>query len=135
MKTVTKQQHHVDVVAGLYEAFNRGDIETILRSLTPNVDWQFFTVSLALRGSRRGPAGVQQFFQNMVSAYHFDHCTPRRLLADGNTVVVLGDLRARVNENGRILEMTFVHVCGMKDGKIDTWRGYEESEKVIEAFS
>jgi ketosteroid isomerase-like protein len=58
------EQSNTALVEKMYAAFGRGDLQTILGSLTPDVEWTLEGPSvIPYAGKRIGPAQVQKFFE------------------------------------------------------------------------
>lgn len=132
---VLDEKQNVTVLQNLYAAFNRGEIAKIVHSCANNVEWQCYTPMIALHGLRRGHAGVQKFFEDVAHTLHFSKFEPKQYLTNGDTVVVLGTDRAKILEIGKTLDGSWVHVWKMADGKVTSWHGYVEADKILQAFA
>lgn len=116
---------HAETVAGIYQAFGRGDIPAILEQLADDVEWEYGVNSTDVPWLqlRRGRAAVQEFFQSLA-ALDFHVFAPTRILADGDVVVSLVNLEATVRATGRrVSEVDEVHVWYFAaDGKVARFR-------------
>jgi ketosteroid isomerase-like protein len=62
----------INLIKDIYAAFGRGDIFTILASLTDDVSWEFEApAELSWSGIRRGPREAAGFFSG-IAAEHAD---------------------------------------------------------------
>ena len=99
------EQTNADVVRQAYEAFGRGDIPAMLGMLTDDVE---FTMQgpavIPWVGTYRGREGVAEFFSLLDENLEFERFEPREFVAQGDTVVVLGDERSLVKSTGRAFE-------------------------------
>ena len=77
----------------LYESFNRGDIEPVIKAMTEDVTWDAPGAS-PFAGRRMGRDQVRQFFAEAMQAIQIDQFDVDDVLADGDKVVVLGRQRA-----------------------------------------
>lgn len=103
---------HVETVRGIYEAFGRGDVPSILACLAEDVDWEYGggTTDVPWLQPRRGRANVQGFFESL-QAIEFTRFVPTRVLGDAEVVLALVDLDATVKATGKtFVEVDEVHV-------------------------
>jgi ketosteroid isomerase-like protein len=129
------EQQNVQVVKDAYAAFGRGDVASILSSLTDDVSWELpGPAEIPYAGLRRGRDGAAEFFQRLGEADDVQLFEPRRFLADGNLVVVLGRYEARVKATGKIAKSDWVHVFEFRDGKVASWREFLDSEEYAKAY-
>jgi ketosteroid isomerase-like protein len=117
--------NHVETVREMYEAFSRGDVETILGHISDQVDWEYGTSTpdVPWLERRRGRQGAAEFFKSL-SGVDFHVFNPKAIIAHDNTVVVLLDLDATVKATGRrIVEEDQVHIWHFdEDGKVSRFR-------------
>ena len=128
-------QTNTDVVRQAYEAFGRGDIAAVLDLLTDDVDWTLQGPSaIPWAGTRRGREAVAEFFSLIGENLEFERFEPREFVAQGDTVVVLGDERSVVRPTGRAFENEWAHVYTLRDGKIAKGRFFEDTAAQVVAF-
>ena len=125
-----------DVVQQAYAAFGQGDIPALLRFLTDDVEWtlQGPTV-IPWAGTHHGHEGVTEFFSMLGETLELEQFEPREYVAQGDTVVVLGQERSLVKPTGRMFEQEWAHVYTLRDGKIATGLFIEDTAAQVEAFS
>ena len=70
---------NITLVQGLYAAFGRGDIATIVAGLTQDIDWQTLGPArdYPTFGQRKGKAAVQEFFAQVAATEEFSDFSPR----------------------------------------------------------
>ncbi|HEY9808178.1 MAG TPA: nuclear transport factor 2 family protein [Halomicronema sp.] len=119
---------NLKVVQGLYAAFTRGDLSSILSLLAENVQWETaFKPEMITSGGRwEGRRGVEQFFGAMFAAEKVEQLEVREFIAGGDQVVVLGFNRMQTPSNGMIYENDWVMVWTLKDGKITRFREFSD---------
>lgn len=103
---------NIERVQQIYAAFGRGDVPTILGLLAEDVEWEYGVNSTDVPWlqPRRGRANVGGFFE-ALSALEFLRFEPTQLFANGDTVVALIELEAKVTATGRpIVETDEVHI-------------------------
>jgi ketosteroid isomerase-like protein len=113
------------LVRGLYEAFKRGDIGTLLAGLTSNVEWITPGPSeIPLSGRRTGREEVSQFFQLLSDEEEIQEFVVEHYLADNNIVAALGRYRAKVRATGRTTASSFVHIFAVVNGKVSRFEEF-----------
>src|SRR4051794_13816807 len=85
-----EQQYRPD--AESLRAFGRGDIETIIAALAPDVDWVVAgrREDYPLLGSWKGQSEVRKFFQTLQEQQEHIEFSPREFFAADDRVFVLG---------------------------------------------
>lgn len=118
-----------ELVQSLYEAFARGDAETVLGALHPEVDWREAESSpYADRNPYIGPREVGEgVFGRILSDFEGFTVTPRRLVAEGDTVVALGRYAGTHTGTGRELDAQFVHVWTVEEGTVTRFQQYTDT--------
>src|ERR687890_1439983 len=126
---------NVDVIRRFYGAFGRGDIPAALDLLADDVEWIFRAPSvIPFAGTRRGREGVAEFFSLVEGNLEFQEFEPREVVAQGDTVVVLGFERSLVKPTGRTFEQEWAHVYTLRDGKVATFLALEDTAAHVDAF-
>jgi ketosteroid isomerase-like protein len=129
------EQANVEAVQRGYEAFMRGDIAGVLNLLDPQIEWITpGPADLPTAGTRRGHAGVTEFFQSLNSLTDIRQFNIRELIGRGNTVVALGDSTEVVRATGNPVDTTFVHIFTMKDGKTIRFEERADFSALAEEF-
>lgn len=126
------EQQNVDVVRKGYEAFGRGDIDGLLEQLDPDVEWRTpGPEDLPTAGQRRGHAAVQEFFQTLAGLLEIQRFEPKQFIAQDEMVVVTGDDTSRVKATGTTLEIRFVHVFTVRNGKVVAFDEYVDTSALV----
>jgi uncharacterized protein len=124
------------VVQSLYAAFGRGDVAFLLGAMTDDVEWSLFGPStIPYAGTFKEPDGVGRFFSILGGSLDFQAFEPRKFIAEGDTVAVLGRELATVRATGRAFDVQWVHVFVVRDGKIAQFTEYTNSADVAAAFA
>src|SRR5438309_12030802 len=76
---IMAEQENTEIVKGIYEAFGRGDIPTILNSLADNIEWivSGHEDGIPYAGTYRGREGVGQFFSVLGDNIEYSVFEPR----------------------------------------------------------
>lgn len=116
METTTGQ--NVEAVRTLYEAFSRGDIDTLLAGLARDVTWIEPRGDPVSGGRYHGPAAVvSQVLAPLSTVYDAFEVRPGRIIDGGDTVVVEG-LFIGTTTAGTSFEVPFAHVFDLHDGLV-----------------
>jgi hypothetical protein len=126
---------NVSTVQHLYAAFGRGDIDTVLAGLTPDVKWSSNGQRAAYPtfGHFHGEAEVRDFFGHLASELDFHQFEPRELCPSGDKVFVLGHSRMTVKATGKPVEMDWVHIFTFRDGKVSGFHDFVDTHQIVEA--
>ena len=128
-------RRNVDAIQRCYAAVGRGDLPAVLDLLADDVEWTLQgPPAIPFAGTRRGSAGVAEFFSLVGGALEFHQFEPREFVAQGDTVVAIGYEHSLVKPTGRTFQQEWVHVYTVRDGKIATFRGFEDTAALVAAF-
>lgn len=112
-----------------------GRLDAILDLFTEAVDWDIpgdlETVSWI--GPRRDRESVAAFFRELAERIEPRDVKVRRILADADTAVVLGDLESLVRATGKLIRSPFAYDLTVRSGRIVRYRMLEDSHAVARA--
>ena len=129
------EQQNIQVIKDAYGAYERGDIESILASLTDNVDWYLPGPEVIPGAGRfKGKDAVAQWFPRLADAEEVMAFEAKEFFAAGDTVVVLGHYAAKVKATGRKNEFDWVHVFRFQGGKVSSWEQFNDTATSAEAY-
>jgi hypothetical protein len=85
-------EENLNIMRQGYDAFNRGDIDTVMDLMDPNIEWQEPDVEgLPLRGTHHGPEDIaNNVFGATVENWDDFQAVPEEFLDAGDRVIVLG---------------------------------------------
>jgi ketosteroid isomerase-like protein len=127
------EQQNIEVLQRAYEAFGRGDIETVLAQFDDTIEW--FSpgpADLPISGTRRGRQQVADFFRVLDELFEYERFEPKKFIAQGDDVVVLGEETFRIRATGTRIELEWAQVCEMKNGKVMRFHEYVDVSAVVE---
>lgn len=127
---------NVQKLQELYAAFGRGDIATIVNNVTDDVTWGVETVATEVPWYRlrTGPEGVADFFATLGQEVDFKSFEPKAFLANGDEVIVPVDYDYQFRKNGKGAAVGAMHRFRLRDGKISSFRAYEDTAAVRTAW-
>ena len=122
-------QENLSTVKEIYDAVGRGDVAAIQDRVTDDVDWSAEAASDAAPwyGQRTGKAGVADFFGDLANSIEISEFTPHSFAAGENDVHLLVNWAFRSIATGRETSMTMHHYWRLRDGKVDQFRGSEDT--------
>jgi uncharacterized protein len=122
----------LEIVQRWYDAFNRGDMETWLDLLDPEVTWQ------AAREDpdsalHRGRDGSRRYVGQWMESYDSLRVEPLELLDCGEQVVVWARVTGAGRSSGIALDMEQAHVMTVREGLIVRLHEYFDRAEALEA--
>ena len=124
----------LDVVHSIYAAFASGDMPGVLAALAADVRWTE-AEGFPYGGTYVGPNAVLEgVFMRLGTEWEGFACVPERFVAEGQTVVALGQYSGRYNATGKRFVAPFVHVWELEDGKVARFRQHTDTAVVRRAM-
>lgn len=127
---------NVDLIRGIYEAFNRGDLPAVLGALDPNIEWiEPYPVGHN-PGTHIGPdAVVQNVFVPAMEEWEDFVVRPLEFLDAGSRVVVTGVITGRNKATGKELQAPVCWVWTVQNGKAIRNANYQDTVQWLIAQS
>ena len=127
------------VIQGIYAAFGKGDVPAILDALADDVRWDEWADNRAVKAgvpwlrTRRGKAGVAEFFGTLSQALQISEFQVLSLMSSANQVVAEVVMDAK-SADGRPVRDEELHLWTLNEqGKVTRFRHYVDTAKHIEA--
>lgn len=128
-------RQNIAYVEGLYQAFARRDIPSILAALSPTVEWgEPSNPYNPAGGTRHGHQGFLEWSRIGNESEEVLALEPREFLANLSSVAVVGYTKCRVRATGKVYETEFVHLIALHDGKVQRFREFFDTYAAAEAF-
>lgn len=120
-----------ELVQSLYDAFGRGDAGTVLGAMHPEVDWNEAEGSpYADQNPYTGPQRVGEgVFGRLMGDFDGFTVAPRKLVADGDTVIALGRYTGTHRGSGQPLDAQFAHAWTIRDGQVVAFQQYTDTSQ------
>lgn len=110
----------------MYEAFNRGDIDTVLENMADDVEW-IEPEGAVDGGTYRGPRSIAtELFEPVEGLFESFTVDVDRYLAGGDCTVVVGHFRG-VTTAGDSFDIPCVHLVEFEDGKMTRFQNYADT--------
>lgn len=128
---------NVEKLQQMYAAFGRGDIDTLLANVTDDVTWGVDTAAAEVPtyGVREGREGVADFFATLAEYVDFKSFEPKNFVASGDEVLVTVDYDFQFRKNGKGLPVAALHRFQLRNGKVSSFRAYEDTAAVRNAWA
>jgi len=127
----------IETIQRVYEAFGRGDVDTILAEVADDVDWapEAASSSAPWYGHYASKAVVPKFFEAIGTSIDVTEFTPLAFATNDTDVMVTIRFGFTVRTTGRSATMTIHHWWTFADGRIVRYRGSEDTELTAAAFA
>jgi ketosteroid isomerase-like protein len=126
---------NLNTVKRIYESFGTGDVPAILDQLTDDVDWCVVAGSdvAPWYGQRTGKDEVRSFFEALsdvvdVLGFSLDAFA----VSEDEVMVLLNSFSMKSKQTGREASMTLMHYWHLRDGKVDRYRGTEDTAQTLD---
>ena len=125
-----------ELVQRSYVAFARSDLDAVMADMHDEIEWHQ-AQGLPHGGFYRGIAEVRRNIFDPLDEQWWDEfsATPDEFLDAGAEVVVLGRYRGVAKGTGKRLDVPFVHVWTVRDGKAVGFRQFLDTAGWVEALS
>ena len=130
------EQQNIQAAKMGYDAFGRGDMQGVLAQLDEKIEW--ITPQMAEMqgsGTKRGHAGVLEFFQAVHECWEFEAFEPREFIASGDLLAVQGYYRAKARKTGIVAESHWVMVWRFRNGKCTHFQEYTDTATLAKALA
>ncbi len=123
----------VSVVKGVYEAFGRGDIATVLAAFDPKIEWR------EAEGNPYQPNGapwigpqavLENLFARIGAEWERFEVHPRSFHEAGATVVVEGRYTGTHKATAKVLDAQLCHVWKIRDDKVTSFQQYLDTARL-----
>ena len=122
----------MEIVTGLVDAWNRADVEAVLKLFHPDCE-VVFPPEVPEPGPFQGHAELRAWIEGFLAAWESHHAEVVELTVEGDVVLAMLHLSGRGSGSGIELDETDAHVFTFRDGKIIGWRNFAERSEALEA--
>lgn len=127
---------NVNVAKSMYAAFQRGDVETIVNNCAPEIVWTLNgrQSDFPTLGTRKGRAGVQEFFATLAQHLDFSAFEPKEFCPSGDKVFVLGRYAMTVKKTGKPVACGWCHVFTVRNGTCVRFEEFTDTAQAAAAY-
>lgn len=120
-----------EIVRRFYDKLKAGDAPGALDLMAPDIEW---ITMWHYKVNGRGPERVAEgLFKPLTAEWSSFALVPTEFIADGDTVVSLGDFTGVHGATGKKAAARYAHVWTVKDRKITRFRQYIDTLAIAEA--
>ncbi|HEV8041681.1 MAG TPA: nuclear transport factor 2 family protein [Bryobacteraceae bacterium] len=131
MLTKTEQNAYFCALRRAYDAFNRGDIDTTVEPLHPDIEWTEPS-EFPGGGTYRGHAGVKGYLAQSRANWAEGRSEPERFIAAGDRIVVFVYVRARTKDSTDWTEIRLADVYTFSQGKAVSMRAFADRTQALQ---
>lgn len=128
---------NVTLVKDLYTAFGRGDIPTVLGTMSPDIKWYEAESNPYMPSGEAwvGPDAVlNNLFIRLSSEWDGFSVHPKSFYGAGESVIVEGRYSGTYRATGKTMDTQVCHVWDIKDGKAIRFQQYVDTAKLQEVM-
>ena len=121
-----------EIVEAAYASFAQGDVPAVLGAMDENIEWTEAD-GFPLAGTYIGPQAVLDgVFMRLGEVGDEFAPVPDKIIAEGDTVVVLGTYSWKNKSSGAPATVKMVHVWTVANGKLATFQQHVDTVRVRE---
>ncbi len=125
-------QTNTEIVQNIYANFATGDIPAVLGAMADDVRWTE-AEGFPITGTFVGPQAVLEgVFMRLGEIGDEFGVAPEQLVAEGDTVVALGNYTWKRKSNGQPASVKMAHVLTIRGGKVVAFQQHVDTARVSE---
>src|SRR5262245_10849227 len=107
---------NLHLIRGMYSAFARGDVASVLAALAPQIVW-IEAEGFPSAGTYRTPDAVMHsVFRRLAAEWDAFAAVPHEYVCDGSTVVAIGSYSGTFKAISKAFKAPFAHVWKLREG-------------------
>jgi hypothetical protein len=120
-----------EIVESVYANFATGDVPAVLGAMHPEIQWNEAEGFPLYDGTFVGPQAVLDgVFMRLGEIGDNFAAVPTQIVADGDTVVALGNYSWNHPTSGEAAQVKMVHVWTVADGKLTAFQQHTDTARV-----
>ncbi|HWD41718.1 MAG TPA: nuclear transport factor 2 family protein [Fimbriimonas sp.] len=128
------EQQNISTIQDMYAAFGRGDVDSIVSKLSPDVQWHsYLDPAVPWAGSFNTTKEVPNFFKAIYESVDVQSFDPGEFIANGDTVISIGTFGSTAKSTGKSTLVKWIFVWKFRDGKVTSYEQFQDS-KLAKAF-
>jgi uncharacterized protein len=126
---------NVDTVKQAWEAYSRGDLDSATEVFHGDARWEASNSQRVPGGGTfEGREAIRDMAAGLADPWESFQPTPDEFIEQGDTVIVLGHTEAKAKETGKDIQVPFVQIWRMSDGKAERVQALTDTAVVAEAI-
>ena len=114
-------------------AFNRRDVDAVVRSFAPDVEW--WPLRSATEGPYRGHDGIREWFADTAEQFEYIRATVDELREQGDAVVASGELHVKGRQSGASIDQPITWVFRFAGDKVVWGKSYTDPDEAAAALA
>lgn len=123
-----------DVVREIYDAFERGDMETVFGRFDEDIEWIEPDGYFVAPGGVRGRAAVEEVLARYPEVWEEFSLVPETFVDAGDYVFVLGREHGKARSTGREFRGRFANVWRVRDGRALSLQAFADTALMWKAL-
>ena len=128
---------NLDIVKGVYAAFDRGDIPAVMSALDPQISWR------EAEGNPYEPSGrawighdeiMQKLFMRIGAEWDYLRAVPHTFHDAGDSVIVEIRYDGKYKSTGKTLDAQACHIFRLRNGNITAFQQYIDTSQLQDAL-
>ena len=126
-----------ELIKGLYAAFARGDVPSVLAAMAPDIVWnEAENFPYADGNPYVGPEAVLNgVFARLGGEWDGFSAVPDEIIDAGDTIVSLGRYGGAPKLTGKKISAQFAHVWRLKNGKVTSFQQYTDTLQAVRVMA
>jgi ketosteroid isomerase-like protein len=124
---------NVDIVRDAYDAINRGDLDTAVSCIAPDMEYVASGAVPGATGVFLGPEGVKEFIARLYAEFDEARADVSEMLDAGDQVLVSATARGRGKLSGVETTWDTWQLWTVRDGKLVRGQGFTSREEALGA--
>ncbi len=122
----------LESVRRAYDAFARGDLETLTTLLAPDIEWRT-TPDVPFMGNYTGRDEFLRGMDEWTSAFDEVTTEVQEMIDAGDNVIVHHRMRGRGRDSGVEVDLAIFQVVAVRDGQLHRMHDYGTREEALAA--
>jgi hypothetical protein len=122
-------QSALDTVRGMYSAFARGDVSSVLAALAPEIVWIEAEGFPSAGTYTTADAVLHKVFMRLAAEWDGFGAVPQEYVCQGQTVVAIGDYSGTCKATGKAFKAPFAHVWKLREGAVVGFQQFTDSPR------
>jgi ketosteroid isomerase-like protein len=122
-------QSALDTVRGMYSAFARGDVSSVLAALAPEIVWIEAEGFPSAGTYTTADAVLHKVFMRLAAEWDGFGAVPQECVCQGQTVVAIGDYSGTCKATGKAFKAPFAHVWKLREGAVVGFQQFTDSPR------
>jgi ketosteroid isomerase-like protein len=130
-------QDNVQTIRGVYDAFGKGDVPTVLGHMDQSIEWN--EAENFIYADRNPYVGPQAVLEGVLMRFGTEWegftVTPEEWLDAGDRIVVLGTYSGIHKSTGKQVRAQFAHIWSVREGRVVRFQQYTDTKQFADTVA